>query len=237
MVTSRRPAIIVGVLFLVATGFFAVAQIIHGPVFGSPDYLALAGPQSTRLVAAVLVEIVAVLAIPLTAIFLFPVLKSHSEAVALAYVGIRLLEAVPLLLVDGNLLALVATSESFVNEPADAALWEAVGSSLQGINASLFPVSVALIFPVGAILLNSMLYRTRLVPRVVSGWGFLAAAFLLVGSLVSLLGGFDALPHATNAVVETVLVVPIAVQEMVFAVWLIARGFNADRSAETATAQ
>lgn len=226
MDTSRRTAAIVGVMFIVATGFFSIGQAIHAPVLGSPEYLDLAGPQSTRLVAGVLIELVGVLAIPLTAIFLFPVLKRYSEALALGYVGIRLLEALPLLLVDGNMLALVKVSENYLNGSAmDAAYWQTVGGSIQTMTEAAFSISVGLVFPVGAMILNSMLFRTRLVPRFISGWGFLAAALLLGGSVLVFFDVFAAVPPVT---LEAALAGPIAVQEMVFAVWLLAKGFDAE---------
>lgn len=226
---SRRDAVLVGVFFIAATGFFSIGQAISTPILGSPDALELAATRSHLLVAGVLIEVVGVLSIPMTAVFLFPTLKRHSEVLALAYIGIRLIEAVPLLLVDANTLALVATSESYViGSGPDSMYWRAVGGSIQAMSASNFMMSVGLVFPVGAILLNSMLLRTRLVPRFIAGWGLLAAALLLGGSVLSLFDVFAAVPATT---LEVILAGPIAVQEMVFAVWLIVRGFDGERLA------
>ncbi len=72
-------------------------------------------------------------------------------------------------------------------------------------------------------LLNAVLWRTRLVPRTISGWGFLAGLLLLTGSVASLLGLLDSLSPVG---VEVVVSGPIAIQEMVLAGWLIARGFS-----------
>ena len=59
---------VVGALFIAATGFFMVGQTLHGPFLGSADVLELAFPNRTRVVAGVLVELVGVLAIPLIAL-------------------------------------------------------------------------------------------------------------------------------------------------------------------------
>jgi len=64
-----------------------------------------------------------------------------------------------------------------------------------------------------------LLYRSRLVPRWLSGWGILAIVLKLVACLLAHFGH-----HPVTSYVP--LVLPIAVQEIVLAVWLIAKGFS-----------
>lgn len=225
MSNDRRTAVIVGVLFIIATAFFSVGQAMHGPILDGPDYLDLAGPHGTRLVAGLLIELVGVLAIPLIAIFLWPVLRHHSEALALGYVGFRILESVPLLAVDGNLLALIKVSTNYLNQAAaDAASWQTIGSSIQLVSESTFLLSVGIVFPIGAMMVNWMFYRTRLVPRFIATWGLLAAVLLFAGSVLSMFELFATVPPVT---LEIAFAGPIAVQEMVLAIWLIVKGFDA----------
>jgi hypothetical protein len=73
---------------------------------------------------------------------------------------------------------------------------------------------------VGALMYYWAFYRSRLVPRWLSGWGLAGVLLLLAACLAAL---FTRSPVTSY----TVLIVPIAVQEMVLAVWLIARGFGA----------
>ena len=64
-----------------------------------------------------------------------------------------------------------------------------------------------------------VIYRSRLVPRWFSGWGLAAALSATTACLLAL--------FTDNPVTGYVLLfLPIAVQEMVFAVWLLVRGFN-----------
>jgi hypothetical protein len=84
---------------------------------------------------------------------------------------------------------------------------------------------------VRSIALNYVLYQSKLVPRWLSAWGFIGASLEVIYGLLGIFGvgmGFDfgndilfmvASPYA-------VLGVPIHLQEMVFAVWLIVKGFN-----------
>ena len=60
----------------------------------------------------------------------------------------------------------------------------------------------------------------RLPPRWLSGWGFVASPLFVVASL-SLLWTGD-----PNSTLSPVLYVPMAIQEMVLAIWLIVKGFN-----------
>ena len=81
---------------------------------------------------------------------------------------------------------------------------------------------VALIpFGVGTLLYSYVLYRSRLVPRWLSGWGLVAAVMFMVATVYA---GFTQEFGFTT--VNTVLSAPIGLQEMVLAVWLIAKGFN-----------
>ena len=79
---------------------------------------------------------------------------------------------------------------------------------------------------------NYVMYRSGLVPRWLSGWGLVGAALSLVAYLF--IGFTQDFGFST---VSSVLHIPIALQEMVLAVWLIAKGFNlsAVRSIATST--
>ena len=71
-------------------------------------------------------------------------------------------------------------------------------------------------FVLGALMFYVLLYQSRLVPRWLSAWGLVAAAL----GIVPPLGGMFGLSSLG------VLVAPLFLQEMVMAVWLIAKGFN-----------
>jgi len=71
-------------------------------------------------------------------------------------------------------------------------------------------------FALGALMFYVLLYQSRLVPRWLSAWGLVAAALYIVPPLGSMFG-LSSLG---------VLMAPLFLQEMVMAVWLIAKGFN-----------
>lgn len=223
MDASRRTATIVGVLFILATVGFIVGQAIYDPVLASADSLDAAYPERATVIAGVLVGLIGVLAIPLIPVFLFPIFKRYDEALALGYFGFRLIEAMLLMVTAAGLLSLVNVSEQYLNSDGDAAArWRDIGGSIQFVGDWAFALSVGVVFSLGALILYTVLYQLRLVPALISVWGLIAAAILLVGSV---LVSFEAFSGIDQGLVELVVAGPIAINEFVLAGWLIVKGF------------
>ena len=223
MKTYRTNAIIVGVLFIIATAFLFIGGAVYGPILDSPDYLTLAYPNRVTAVAGMLLEFACVIAIPLIPVFMYPVLKEHSEPLALGYVGFRLFEAVLFVITEINELSLINVSEGYLNSgEAGASYFENLGSSIQAENLWIFLFYV-LIFTLGGLIFYSALYKSRVVPRFISIWGLIAAALLFVGTVLLML---EVDTGALGNVWELITAAPIAVNEMVLALWLIIKGFN-----------
>lgn len=213
---------VVGVLFIIATAFLFIGGAIYEPILESEDVLEIAFPERTTAVAGLLVEFVCVMAILLIPVFLFPVLKRQSEALALGYTGFRFLEVVLFLALEANLLSLVWMSESYLD--TGSAAFDGILAGIRAENDALFFVYV-IVFTLGGLVLYTLLYQSRLVPRWLSVWGFAGAAFLLIGVVLMLL---DVVTGALDS--ELIWAPPIAVQEMVMAVWLIFKGFDVKAS-------
>jgi hypothetical protein len=223
MTAVRKSAVLVGVLFIIATAFLFIGEAVYNPVLGSPDYLDHAYPDKTIVIAGMLLEFACVLAIPLIAVFLFPILRRHNEALALGYVGFRFFEAVLFVSVEINKLSLINVSQGYL-APGEAGIlfFQKMGRIIQSTNEWIFAIYV-IVFSAGALLLYPVLFQSRLVPRFISVWGMIAAALLLTGSVLIMAGMFAGIPES---VLNLVFATPIAVNEMVLAVWLIAKGFN-----------
>ena len=216
----RGTAIVVGVLFIIATAFLFIGGALYEPILESGDVLETAFPERTTAIAGLLIEFICVMAILLIPVFLFPVLKRQNEALALGYTGFRFLEVVLFLALEANLLSLVWVSESYLDSGSSA--FDSILASIRAENDALFFVYV-IVFTLGALVLYGLFYQSRLIPRWLSVWGLAGAAFLLIGVVLMLLDvvtgtAFDS---------EVIWAPPIAVQEMVMAVWLIFKGFDA----------
>jgi hypothetical protein len=71
-------------------------------------------------------------------------------------------------------------------------------------------------------------YRTKLVPRWLSGWGIVAAIFTMFSALLTMYGLIA--PFSTA---QVILNLPILPQELVLAVWLIVKGFKPSAMAQS----
>jgi hypothetical protein len=111
-------------------------------------------------------------------------------------------------------LLLVTLSQDYVHAGAPTAEYQTLGALLLGLRSWLFPLN-PLVFGLGALLYYALLYQANLLPRWLSAWGLLGAALVFVFGTLAMFG---------TSVIS--LAIPIAVQEMVMALWLIVRGFN-----------
>ena len=223
MNTSRKTAIIVGVLFIIATVMLFVGGAFYEPILSSPDYLDIAYPNKTIVIIGILLEFAKIPAIALIPVFLFPILRKHNEALALGYVVFRLLEAVLLVGIEINKLSLISVSRDYLNiGGTDASFLQNIGSWIQSVNDWTFAIYL-IVFTLGALMFYSVLYKSKLIPRFISAWGFIAAALLLIGSVLIMVDMFAGISETG---LELIFALPIAVNEMVLAVWLIVKGFN-----------
>ena len=216
---NRKNAIIVGFLFIIATAFLFIGEAFYGPILNAPDFLETAYLNRFTATIGILVEFTCVLSIPLIPVFVFPVLKRYSEPLALGYVVFRLFEAVLFVIVDINKLSLINVSQGYSAGGIDAAFFRNMGSFVQAWNMWGWAFYVFL-FAIGALIFYTALYQSKLVPRWISGWGWIAAILIMISALLATLE--VNLPEPLFGL----LVLPIAVQEMVFALWLIVKGFS-----------
>jgi len=222
MGTSRTIAVATGVLFIIATLGGLASTAILTPILSAPDYLTRISANENQVLLGALFQFIGGAACPAIAIALYPVLRRHNEGLALGSVGFRLIEGALYVLIVICLLLLVTLSHEAVRAgaPASSAI-QVPGVLLMAARDWLGPVSAVLTFGLGALMYYWVFYRSRLVPRWLAGWGLVGATLLTVSGLLVMFR--VAAPLGTT---QTVLAIPIAVQEMVLAVWLIAKGFN-----------
>ena len=219
----KQYARIVGVLFIIATA----APILTAPFLGFlggaiigepiPDYLVTVSVNEQQVMIGMFIEFMWALAVVGIPVVLFPILKKYNEALALGFHSLRFMEAFSTICHSLILLTLLTLCQEFAAAGApNASYFQALGILLLAAREWVFNIGSGLIWSLSALLLNYILYRSKLVPQWLSGCG-------LVGSVLSFLTyflGFFSI-HLSDW-----LFAPIAVQEMAFAVWLIVKGFN-----------
>jgi len=221
MNTHRKTAVIVGVLFITATVSIILSVVLLEPVVDAADFLMQASVSEARVAAGVLLEMVNNIAVVGIALMIYPVLKPFSERLALGYIAARTIESVLFTISTGYLLALLFVSQEFIAAGAPAASYfHTLGGMLlagHDLNNAALPF---MIFGLGTLMLNYLLYRARLVPRWISTFGLLAGASILAARVMVIS------PLELSSATVTIMDSPIFLQEMVLAVWLIVKGFN-----------
>ena len=222
MNTNRKTAIIVGVLFIIATVVHMVGNLSFSkPILDNPDYLIIASANGNQVITGALLLLIAAFASASIAIWLYPILRKYNEGLALGAVGFRLMEGMLYIVAVVGLLSILTLSQEYIKAGApDASLFQASGTSLLAVRDWAGQLSM-IAFTMGALMYYYVFYQSKLIPRWLSGWGFLGAALSLAAALLAISGQI-----IYFSTVFILLQVPIGVQEMVFAAWLIVKGFN-----------
>jgi len=200
--STRRTSITTGALLIAATAAALAASALEP-----------APPGTEHLAAAALLYLIAAGTSVGIAIALYPLLKNVNGALALGSVVFRTIEAVFYTVAVVSLLSLGSLGRQPAGVPASA-----IAESLRSLRDHATLVAV-FAFCLGALMYYGLFYRSRLVPRWLSGWGLAAVLLMLTACLLALFGDHPVTGY-------TPLILPIAVQELVLAGWLLVKGFG-----------
>jgi hypothetical protein len=221
MNSYRNYAIIVGILFIIATVASIASLPFLAPVNAS-NYLVSVSANENQVITGILLTLISAFASASIAISLYPVLKKHSQGLALGAVGFRLIEAVFYIVGVIGIVLLLSLSQEFAKAGApSSSYFQTLGVILLSGYHWAGNVAGTLAFYIGAMMYYYIFYRTKLIPKWLSGWGLVAVSMGIVASMLVM---FQVV--GSMSTVQVVLNLPIAVQEMVLAVWLIVKGFN-----------
>ena len=214
---NRKTSISVGIMFLIATIILIIGGIFSLSIY-EPDYLTVVSANENQVIVGVLLEIMATAAIVGIPIAMFPILKKYNEGLALGYVGTRIFEGLTLFLNTIILLAILTLSKEFVAAGTpDVSYFHTSGTLLLALRETI-GVVLDFPFPIGAVMFNYMLYKTKLTPRWLAILGIVGGALWLATAPIRMFG-FN--PEAMEF-----LAFPIAAQEMILAILLIVKGFR-----------
>jgi hypothetical protein len=218
----RKTAALVGALFIIATVTAISAMVLLGTAMEEPDFLIDLPEIENKVVGAVLLELVLAGSLIGIGALMFPVFKRYGEGLALGYTGIRLTEAIFIIIASVCLLAMLTMGGEYASGDLDDTTSETIGALLTGLREWAFVIGTLVFLGLGALTLNHLFYVSRLIPRWLSVWGLIGGAGVLVYGLFALYGH-----DISSFSAVSLLAAPIAVQEMVFASYLIIKGFNA----------
>ena len=228
--STRKTARIVGALFLTAMLTSILGGGLIEAVLDAPEYLMDVSANETQVIIGVLLELVNGIAVVGIAVFMFPLFKKYSEALALGYVAFRIIEAVIAVAAVVSALTLLALSQEFVKAGAgDASYFQTLGTSLLAARAFWISTMLGIFFSLGALLFYYLLYQSKLLPRFISVWGLIGVALILTWNLLEMFG--------ISVSAGMILALPIILNEIFLGIWLIAKGFNSSAIASESAKQ
>src|SRR5579872_6578019 len=218
MTSTRKTALVAGVFYLIT--FVSIPTLaLYGPVKNHRDWILGSGSHTGVLVGGFLEVIVALAGIG-TAVTLYPVVKRQHEGLALGFVTARVLESVMIFTGVVSLLSLVTLRQDLGGAAgAHAAALVTAGASHVAIYKWTFLLSQSLVPGINALLLGSLMYRSRLVPRIIPAMGLIGAPFLICTVIATLFG-------AMKLGSPELAAVPVAAWEFSLGVWLVVKGFK-----------
>jgi hypothetical protein len=212
----RKTALVAGVFYLVT--FISIPTLaLYGPVKNHQDWILGSGGHTAVLVGGFLEVIVALAGIG-TAVTLYPILKRQHEGAALGFVAARVLEAGLIFTGVVSLLSLVTLRQAGASGP-DAAALVTTAASHVAVYKWTFLLGQSLMPAINALLLGTLLYRSRLVPRIIPVIGLIGAPLLICTVIATLFGSFKLGSPELAAL-------PVAAWELSLGVWLVVKGFR-----------
>jgi hypothetical protein len=213
MTPMRKVALAGGIAYLVTfAASFPQLQLFASLVADPVGFLKTG--DTTPVLWGIWLEIVTAAACVGTAVALYPVTRRYSPTAAIGFVTSRVVEAVLILVGVVSLLTVVSLKTTHPGT-------EAVAAALVTLRQWTFLVGPGLIPGVNALFLGYVMYRWRLVPRVIPAIGLIGAPLILASATGTLFGVWDQV-----SVLGGIGALPIAVWEFSLGVYLTVKGFR-----------
>ncbi len=216
MDTNRKTAIIVGVLYIIGTVAGVLSFVFTGPILSDPNYLIKVSENQNQIVIGSLLVLTMGFSLAMVSVVLFPIFRKYNETLAIGVVVFRgAIEAVMYIAAAICLLLLLTVSQEYVKAGApDASHFQTLCTLLLKATDQIASI-LSIVFSLGALMIYYIFYKSKLIPMWLSVWGLIGAILYLASGLFSMFN-----------VGLGILMAPLALQEMVMAIWLIVKGFN-----------
>jgi len=209
-----------GIFYLLTFASSIPALLLIGPVLNDPAYILGSGHDTQVLWGCLLDFVNAVTAIG-SAVAVFPVARRVNESLALGFVLSRMVEAAVILIGVVALLTVVTLRQDVGGSAADASALTTTGHALVAARDWTFLFGPGFMVSVNAVLFGTLLYRSRLVPRIIPAMGLVGAPLLLAANLLTFFG------HNTQTGGWTMLVtLPVAAWELSIGFYMLIKGFK-----------
>jgi hypothetical protein len=221
MNSARRATVTAGDLYFVTHVTSVVALVLYGPVLNDSGYITGSG-SDVRILVGGLLELVLALAVVGTAVALYPAVSRHSRGGALGYAALRTLEAATILAGVVTLLAVVTLRQQYADAGGtDTAALTVTGQALVAVHDWTFLIGPGLVVGVHTVVLATVVYRARLVPRFIPVLGLVGGPLVFASNLGVMFGAYPQESGITAAGA-----IPVFAWEISLATYLVVKGLK-----------
>jgi hypothetical protein len=219
MEVYREQSIIIGILYVLVfiAGVFSVSNIVD-----SPDYLTKSAFNSNHINRAAIVQLLMAVFYIAIMILFFPILKNYNKELAIGFLSLRILAVVFTIIGAILLFSILKLSQEYINIPdLDSTRYSMAGSQLRYYRDLTNHVGMIVSLCLGSIVLYVILFQSGLIPPWISIWGIIGALIAISASILIMANQLE-IKNTTYLILN----IPIALQEIVFAIWLIFKGLK-----------
>ena len=212
----RMTATVVGIVYLLGFVVGLAGMGLFTSILSGPDYLSTVSTKSTLLGFAAVLWLMAVIGDAAHGVLMFPLLKQHSERMAIGYLAFRIVDATFVaIMVLFVLIQIPLGSEYLKAAASDTAFLQSLSTLFAQTQQYAYQIGMSAL-GVSGLMLCYTLYKAKLVPGWLAIWGLVGYATILIGMLSAIMG--SGLGDLSS--------LPGGLWEMFAGVWLIVKGFS-----------
>lgn len=212
----------IGWFFIAATISAIIGLKLYDPVLTANDFVVAASNHYTQIVFGAVNELVLVVTAMGTGIMLYPVLKRYDEDMATGYLCFRILEVVFIMIGIVSVLGALSVSQLYINGViANKNAAQIMMLGFIGVHKWVFILGPNFILALNTFIYSYVFYQAEIIPKNLSGMGLLASCMIMVAAILEMFGVIEQM-----SLCGIVLALPIALYELILAVWLLMKGFT-----------
>jgi hypothetical protein len=219
---TRTSSKIVGIFFILAAISSIIGLALYNPILNGSDYLSNGAAHSNEIILGAVLELILVVTAVGTATTMFPILRKHNETVALWHLCFRFLEAVIIVIGIISVLSLLTLSKVYVATiNPNITDFQASGEVLKAIHDWTFLLGPNFMLGINTFMYSFIFYKSRLIHKFIPKIGMTGAILTFLASILEMFGVINQV-----SVWGALMSLPVFVNEMTLAIYLIAKGFK-----------
>ena len=219
--SDQRNARLTGIFYLITFVTAIPAVFLLDPILHNSSFITGSG-SSSRVVWGCILDVCNAIACIGTAVAIYPVVKRQNKSLAIGFVTSRLFEAAIIMIGVVSLLAVTTLRQTYATDSSvDSSTLELVGTGLVEVRNWTFLLGPGLVPAINGLLLGLLLYRSKLVPKIIPILGLIGAPLLLASAMGTVFGVLDQVSP-----IAAVAGLPIALWELSLGIFLATKGFR-----------